>query len=84
MSTASGTCQTVTATCHYRGRVGTGLSVHTQTSSNSSTIAAGSSNGLISTRAVHTVVCAPDDGRRYHPKRVEHFTDINKLCYVAS
>ena len=27
VSTASGTCQTVTATCRYRGRVGTGLSV---------------------------------------------------------
>ena len=25
--TVSGTCQTVTATCHYCGRVGTGLSV---------------------------------------------------------
>jgi hypothetical protein len=27
VSTASGICHTVTATCHYRGRVGTGLSV---------------------------------------------------------
>jgi len=27
VSTASGTCHTVTATCSYRGRVGTGLSV---------------------------------------------------------
>jgi hypothetical protein len=26
-STASGICHTVTATCRYRGRVGTGLSV---------------------------------------------------------
>ena len=34
--------------------------------------------------AVDTVVCAPDDGWRYHPKHVEQFTDINKLCYVAS
>jgi hypothetical protein len=28
VSTASGICQAVTATCRYRGRVGTGLSVH--------------------------------------------------------
>jgi len=34
--------------------------------------------------AVDTVVCAPDDGLRYHPKNVEHFPDINKLCNVAS
>jgi hypothetical protein len=27
VSTASGICHTVTATCRYRGRVGTGLSV---------------------------------------------------------
>ena len=32
VSTAFGICHTVTATCRYRGRVGTGLSVHTQTS----------------------------------------------------
>jgi hypothetical protein len=33
---------------------------------------------------VDTVVCAPDDGWKYHPKRVEQFPDINKLCKVAS
>jgi len=32
--------------------------------------------------AVDTVVCAPDDGWRYHPKHVEQFPDINKLCNV--
>jgi len=33
----------------------------------------------------HTqVVCAPDDGWRYHPKHVEQFSDTNKLCNVAS
>jgi hypothetical protein len=47
LSTASGICHTVTSICRYRGRVGTGLSVYTQTSTNS---------------AVDTVVCAPDDG----------------------
>ena len=36
------------------------------------------------TDAVDKVVCAPDDGWRYHPKHVEQFTDINKLCNVAS
>jgi hypothetical protein len=34
--------------------------------------------------AVDTVVCAPDDGWNYHPKHVEQFPDINKLCNVAS
>jgi hypothetical protein len=32
--------------------------------------------------AVDTVVCAPDDGWRNHPKHVEKFPD--KLCNVAS
>jgi hypothetical protein len=27
--------------------------------------------------AVDTVVCAPDDGWKYHPKHVEQFPDIN-------
>jgi hypothetical protein len=34
--------------------------------------------------AVDTVVCASDDGWRYHPKHVEQFPDINKLCNVAA
>ena len=34
--------------------------------------------------AVDTVVCAPDDGWWYHPKHVEQFPYINKLCKVAS
>jgi hypothetical protein len=34
--------------------------------------------------AVNTVVYAPDDGWRYHPKHVEQFPDINQLCKVAS
>jgi len=34
--------------------------------------------------AVDTVVCAPDDGWKYHPKHVEQFPDINELCNVAS
>jgi hypothetical protein len=33
--------------------------------------------------AVDTVVCTPDDGWKYHPKYVEQFPDINKLCSVA-
>jgi hypothetical protein len=33
----------------------------------------------------HTViVCALDEGWNYHPKHVEQFPDINKLCKVAS
>ena len=42
VSTVSGICQTVTATCRYCGRVGT--------AEHSSTIAAGSSNGVTNTR----------------------------------
>jgi hypothetical protein len=34
--------------------------------------------------AVDTVVCAPDDGWKYHPKHVEQFPDINKLCNVVA
>jgi hypothetical protein len=34
--------------------------------------------------AVDTIVCAPDDGWKYHPKQVEQFPDTNKLCNVAS
>ena len=34
--------------------------------------------------AVDTVVCAPDDGWRYHPKHVGQFPEINELCNVAS
>jgi hypothetical protein len=34
--------------------------------------------------AVDTVVRPPDDGWKYHPKHVEQFPDINKLCDVAS
>jgi hypothetical protein len=34
--------------------------------------------------AVDTVVCTPDDGWKYHPKHVEKFPDINKLCNVTS
>jgi hypothetical protein len=73
--TALGTCQTFTAACHYRGRVG---------NTNSSTIAAGSSKGLTSTRCCIYSFWAPDDGQRYRLKHVEHFTEINKLCNVAS
>jgi hypothetical protein len=33
---------------------------------------------------VDTVVCAPDDGWKYHPKHIEPFPGVNKLCNVAS
>jgi len=33
---------------------------------------------------VDTVIWAPDDGWRYHPKHEEQITDINKLYIVAS
>jgi hypothetical protein len=58
---------------------------HTQTSSNSSTIAADSSNGVTNTRCCrYSFVCAPDDGWKHHPKHVEQFLHINKRCNVVS
>jgi hypothetical protein len=57
---------------------------HTQTGSNSSTIAAGRSNGVTNRDAVDTVVCASDDGWKYHPKYAEQFPNINKVCNVVS
>jgi hypothetical protein len=59
VSTASGICQIVTAICRYRRKIwnwfecavgGVCHPQHTQTSSNSSTIAADSSNGVTNTR----------------------------------
>ena len=41
-------------------------------------------SGICHTVAVDKVVCAPDDGWRYHPKHVEQLPDINKLCKGAS
>jgi hypothetical protein len=32
----------------------------------------------------HLVFVTPDDGWSYHPKYVEQFPDINKLCNFAS
>ena len=62
------------------------LSNSSNCSSNSSMIAAGSSNGLTNTRCCRYSLCAPDDGWRYHPKHVEQFPDIlvNEQCNVAS
>jgi len=54
VSTASGTCQTITATCQYRGRVGTG-----KTSSNSSTIVA--RYKLLSCKNLHCYSCVSCD-----------------------
>jgi hypothetical protein len=45
-------------------------------------IAAGSNNGVTNTDAVDTVVFAPDDGWRHHPKHVEQFPDkINRVTF---
>jgi hypothetical protein len=69
VSTASGICHTVTAICRYRGRFGTGFSVLWVWQIPD---------------AVNTVVCAPDDVWKYHPKHAQQFPDINNLCNVAS
>ena len=57
---------------------------HTQTSSNSSTIAADSSNGMTNTRCCRYCCMRSWWWWKYHPKHVEQFPDINKLCNVAS
>jgi hypothetical protein len=57
---------------------------HTQTGSNSSTIAADSSKGVTIPDAVDTFVSSPDGGWKYHPKHVEHFPHINKMCNITS
>jgi hypothetical protein len=48
---------------------------HTQTSSNTSTIAAGSSNGVINTRYCRYSCLRPWWRVMYHPKHVEQFPD---------
>ena len=53
-------------------------------SSISSTTVAGSSKGMIKVPDSVYTVWAPDDGRRNDLKHVEHFTEINNLCNVAS
>ena len=53
-------------------------------SSNSSTTVAGSSRGLTKYPMLYIQFLAPDDGRRNLLKHAEHFTEINKLCNVAS
>jgi hypothetical protein len=47
-------------------------------------VGADSSKGVTIPDAVDTGVCAPDDGWKYHPKHVEQFPEINKLCNVES
>ena len=48
------------------------------------TTVAGSSKGLTTYPMLYIQFWAPDDGRRYRRKHMEHFTEINKLCKVAS
>jgi hypothetical protein len=57
---------------------------HTQTSFNSSTIDAGSNNSVTYTRCCRYSFMHSWWWVEYHPKNVEQFPDINKLCNVAS
>ena len=79
VSTESGTCHTVTAICRYRWRVGTGLSVLWVAHATHNTLKPVPTLPRLRQiavtmwqipDAVDTVVCAPDDGWTYHPKRV--------------
>jgi len=85
LCTASGICHTVTATCRYRGRVGTGLSVLWLAYATRSTLKpAGGSNGVTNIRCckyscLHSwwwVVVPPETCRAV--------SRYNKLCNVAS
>ena len=67
-------CQTVTATCHCRGSVGTGYQFQLFTT------VAGNSKGLT---MLYILFWAPDDGRRNRLKHLEHFSEINKLYNIA-
>jgi hypothetical protein len=89
VSTASGIFHAVTAICRYRGRVRTGLSVlwvaYAQTGSNSSTIAADSSNGVTNTRCCRYSCMRSWWWVEILPEtHVEQIPDVNKLCNVAS
>jgi len=88
VSAASGICQTVTVTCRHPSS-----GAHTTVSTASGicqTVTATCRYRQVAVTvwqipdAVDTVVCASDDGWGYHPKHVEQFPDINKLCNVAS
>ena len=51
------------------------VAIMEELSLNCCTIETGSSNSLPVPDAVDTVICAPDDGWRNHPKDAEQFTD---------
>jgi hypothetical protein len=57
---------------------------HTQTGSNTSTIAADSGNGVTNTRCCRYSCMRSWWWVEVPPKHVEQFQDINKLCNVAS
>ena len=73
-------CQTFTATCHWRGRE---VFLPQWKRLVSSTVE-GSSKGLTKYPMLYIQFWAPDDGLSNRLKHVEHFTEINKLCKVAS
>ena len=75
LSTASGTCQTVTANCCIVELL--------ERSSESSTIATGSSYGLTSARC-YRYSCVLMMGGENTRKHIQQFPEINKLCNVAS
>jgi hypothetical protein len=74
--TASVICHTVTAICHYRGRVGTG--------SNSSTIAADTSDGVTNTRCCRYSCMRSWWWVEVPPETFREVSRFNKLCNVAS
>ena len=76
VSTVSGIIETVTANCHQRDWTGT---VPIQPRSRQVVVMVS-----LMPDTVDTVIRAPDDGWRYHPKHVEQFADINELYIVAS
>ena len=76
VSTVYGVTETVTATCGERDWTGTAVLIQSRSRQVAVTVS-------ITPDTVDTVIWAPDDGWRYHPKHVEQFADINKLYIVA-
>ena len=76
LSTVSDIIETVTATCRERDWMRTAVPIHSRSRQVAVTVS-------IMPVTVDTVIRAADDGRRYHPKHVEQFADINKLYLVG-
>ena len=89
VSTVSGIIEAVTASCRERNWMGVPIQSRSRRRDWMGTPTLLRSQQVevrvsIMPDTVDTVICAADDGWRYHPNHVEEFADINKLYIVAS